>query len=145
MPFTNGQLTHFFTAGVQMGLTASQRASLVTQGLSHVNDFSEFGRDEIEQATKNMRTSIPPISAVAEILDSNNAVVVAAVPDVPPILPIILPARSTHPLLVASIAYAYYADISCNVTAFNRHHTNVLKDFYIEWKAIVAYDQNHFH
>lgn len=121
-----------------MGLTATQRVSLATQGLSHVTDFSEFGEDEIEQATKNMRTSIPPIPAVAEVLDNNNVVVVAAVPAVPPILPVILPAKSTHRLLVASIAYAYYTDTSRDVTAVNMHYTNVLKDFYIEWKAIVA-------
>ena len=61
MPFTAPQLTQFFTSGVQMALTASQRASLAAQGLTSVDDFADFGKDELDQAIRNMRTHIPGV------------------------------------------------------------------------------------
>ena len=121
-----------------MALTPDQRASLSTQGLASIDDFAEFGKDELEEAVKNMRTAIPAIPAVAEQRDNNNNVIVAAVAAVPPVLPVIMPAKSTFRLMVASIAYAYYTDTSREVTHTNMHYTNVLKSFYVEWKALVA-------
>ena len=39
MTLTALQHTHFFTAGIQMGLSDVQRAALDAQGLSEVDDF----------------------------------------------------------------------------------------------------------
>ena len=141
MPFTAPQLTQFFTSGVQMALTASQRASLAAQGLTSVDDFADFGKDELDQAIKNMRTHIPGVSAVPAVpavRGNNGSAAVAAIPAVPAILPIVMPAKSTHRLLVAAIAYHYYTETSRAVTHTNMHYSNVLKSFYIEWKALVS-------
>lgn len=119
-----------------MDLNADQRDALAVQGLATVDDFRDFGKEELEQAIRNMRTTIPGIPAVPAVLDADGNVEVAAVPAVPPILPIILPAKSFHRLLVASIAWHYYTDTSRAVTSTNMHYTNILQDFYTEWKAI---------
>ena len=141
MPFTAPQLTQFFTSGAQMALTASQRASLAAQGLTSVDDFADFGKDELDQAIRNMRTHIPGVSAVAAVpavRGNNGSAAVAAIPAVPAILPIVMPAKSTHRLLVAAIAYHYYTETSRAVTHTNMHYSNVLKSFYIEWKALAS-------
>ena len=136
MPFDGN--TAFFTAGTQMGLTAGQREALASQGLTTVDDFADFGKEELDQALRNMRTSIPGIPAIPAVVNNRGREVTAGVPAVPPILPVILPARCSHRLLVAAIAWHYYTDTGRNVTAQNMHYNNVLKDFYVEWKAIVA-------
>ena len=48
----------------------------------------------------------------------------------------LIPARSASRLYVASIAYHYYTDTSCEVTPQNMHYINVLKDIHIKWKAL---------
>ena len=104
MTLTDRQHTFFFTAGVQMGLSDAQRFSLATQGLETVDDFVDFGKDELEQALKNMRTSIPGIAETPAVTGANGVITTPAVPAVPAILPVILPAKSTHRLEVASVA-----------------------------------------
>ena len=116
MPFTALQLTQCFTSGVQMALTASQHAFLAAQGLTSVDDFADFGKDELDQAIRNMRTHIPGVPgvpAVPAVPGNNGAATVAAIPVIPAILPIVMPAKSTHRLLVATIAYHYYTETSC--------------------------------
>ena len=140
MPFAGNNA--FFTAGTQMGLTATQRNALDDEGLASVDDFADFGKDELDQALKNMRTAIPGIPAIPATLNDAGAEVTAAVPAVPPVLPVILPARCSHRLLVAAIAWHYYTDTGRAVTPQNMHYNNVLKDFYVEWKAIVAMSEN---
>jgi hypothetical protein len=139
MPLTNLQTTHFFTHGTQMGLTAQQRTALADQGLAILEDFGDFGKDELDQALKNMRTSIPGAAAIPAVLDPNtNVVITAAVDAIPATPPIVMPAKSAQRLNVASIAWHYYTDTSRSVTSTNMHYNNVLKDFYLEWKAITS-------
>ena len=136
MTLTDRQHTFFFTAGIQMGLSDAQRLSLATQGLETVDDFVDFGKDELEQALKNMRTSIPGIAEIPAITGANGVITTPAVPAVPAILPVILPAKSTHRLEIASVAWHYFTDTSRDITSINMHYTTTLKNFHIEWKAI---------
>ena len=136
MTLTALQHTHFFTAGIQMGLSDVQRAALDAQGLSEVDDFVDFGKDELDQALKNMRISIPGIAAVVEVTNEAGIVTTPAVPAVAAIPPIIMPAKSAHRLEVASVAWHYYTDTSRTITNANMHYSNTLKNFHIEWKAI---------
>ena len=138
MALTAGEQTSFFTVGTQMGLTAVQRLALAAQGLATTDDFADFGKDELKEALKNMRTSIPGIQAAEAVLGPRGAVLTAAVEAVAAIPPIVLPAKSTHRLEVASLAWHYYTDTSRIVTNTNMHYNNVLKDFYVEWKAITS-------
>ena len=57
--FTQVQLTAFFTNALQMALTNAQRNRLALEGLILVDDFVNFKEDQLYQAAKNMRTSIP--------------------------------------------------------------------------------------
>ena len=104
MPLTVGQSTTFFTAGTQMGLTPVQRTALAAQGLTTPDDFSDFGKDELDAALKNMRTAIPGLPAVLEVLNGAGDVQVAGSPAVPPVPPVVMPAKSTQRLGVASTA-----------------------------------------
>ena len=103
MPFTAGQLTSFFTQAGQMGLTPAQRRGLAAEGLTTVDDFRDFKKEELLVAFKNLRDTDP------------------------------IPARSTTRLLVASTAYHYYVDTCRDVNATNMHFTNILREFNIEW------------
>ena len=93
MPFNRN--TAFFTNGTQMDLSANQRAALGVQGLTTIDDFADFGKEELKEALKNMRTSIPGIPTIAAVNDTNGVEVTAAVAAVPPILVIVMPAKCT--------------------------------------------------
>ena len=139
MPLTAAQTTNFFSHGTQMGLTEVQRTALAGQGLAILDDFGDFGKDELDQALRNMRTAIPGIAAVPAVHHpTTNAVVTAAVAAIAGTPPIIMPAKSAQRLNVASIAWHYYTDTSRSVTNTNMHYNNVLKDFYLEWKALTS-------
>lgn len=138
MTLTAAQTTQFFIAGTQMDLSHDQRAALAAQGLNSLDDFSDFGKDELDQALKNMRTSIPPIQYVAEQRNIAGDVIAPAIQAEPGTRAMIMPAKSAHRLEVASIAWQYYTDTARSVTSINMHYNNVLKNFHLEWKAIMS-------
>ena len=51
-----------------MGLSDAQRTALAAQGLTIVDDFADFGKDELTEALKNMRTSIPGVPGTPAVL-----------------------------------------------------------------------------
>ena len=125
-----------------MALTAVQRLAMSGEGLSNVNDFADFKKEELKIAIKNVRTGIPAIPgtpAIAAQIDAQGAIIqaaVPAVPGVPGIPPVLIPAKSISRLQIASIAYHYYIDTGREVNPQNMHFNNVLKDFYVEWQAL---------
>ena len=131
------QNTAFFTNGPQMNLTPEVRARLAQEGLATVNDLSDFKEEQLEQAYKNMRTSIPGSPAIPAQLDGQGNILVAAVPAIPPILPVLVSARAKRRLLIASAAFHYYESIRRDVTPQNMNYTLVLKDFYTEYEAVL--------
>ena len=94
MPFAGN--TAFFTAGTQMGLNAAQQIALASQLLTTVDDFTDSGKNELKEALKNMRNSIPGVPAITAVVDANGVIVTPAIAAVPPVLQVILPARCTH-------------------------------------------------
>ena len=110
MPLTAAQTTSFFTANTQMGLTQIQRAALDAQGLATPTNFADFGKEILETAFKNVRTVIPGIAAIPAVVDATEVITDAAYPAIPAIPPIVMPAKSTHHLQVASLAWHYYTD-----------------------------------
>ena len=125
--FTQAQLTAFFTNAPQMALSVAQRDRLAQEGLILVEDFVDFKDDQLDQAAKNMRTSIPGFPTTQP--DANGVVLVAAVPAVNLVL---ISARCMLRLKVASIAYHCYESIERAITPSNMNYTCVLCGFYQE-------------
>ena len=105
MVFTNAQLTAFFENAPQMHLPHDHRLRLAQEGLTTVDDFSDFQADELKIAVKNLRNAIPGIPAV---LGAGGAIVVPAIDPIPPCL---ISAKCCLRLKIASQAYQYYIDI----------------------------------
>jgi hypothetical protein len=136
--FTALQLTNFFTNGPQMSLTAAVRLRLSQEGLTIVDDFADFKEDQLLDAFKNMRTSIPGIAAVPAVLDADNNEIIAAIPAIAPIPPTLVSAKCGLRLKIASLAFHYYRSIEREVTPVNMNYTLVLKDFYTEYESVIA-------
>ena len=60
--FTASQLTSFFTSPTQMGLSSAQKTRLAKEGLTTIEDFTDFKEDQLEQAVKNMRIAVPGVA-----------------------------------------------------------------------------------
>ena len=131
MAFTAPTHTAFFQNAPQMALNAAQRTRLAHEGLVVVEDFSDFQSDQLDQAFKNMRASIP---GVPEVLDAHNNVVV---PAIPPVLPCIISAKCSLRLKVAAKAYHYYYSIGRARTPANMNYSTVLKNFHTEHEALL--------
>ena len=93
MVFNNAQLTSFFTAGGQMALPVNVRARLSSEGLTEIDDFEDFKDDQLKDAFKNMRTSIPGLVGIPQVTNAAGNIINAAVPSVPGILPCLISAR----------------------------------------------------
>ena len=132
MAFNAAQQDAFFTNGPQMGLPPTVRARMAAEGLILVSDLQDFKEDQLETAIKNLKTSIPGIPAQVDPAG------VVIMPAIPPIPPVIVPARCVQRLKVAAIAYHYYIDTDRTPTPANMNYTNVLREFYEEWEAIIT-------
>ena len=123
MPFNAQQLTAFFTANPQMGLSDAIRRRLAQEGLTTVDDFADFKEEQLKDAYKNMRTAIPGVPPIPEVRDAQNNVVAAAVPGINAIPPVLVPANCALRLKVASVAFHYYVLIDREPTAMNMNYT----------------------
>ena len=106
--FNNNETDSFFTNGPQMSLSNAVRARLATEGLTTVADFSDFKEDQLNNAFKNMRTSIPGVPAIPEVRDANNVIQQALVPAIPATPPTLVSAKCVLRLKVALNAFHYY-------------------------------------
>ena len=59
MPFSTNELNAFFEQAGQMALARRVRNRLTQEGLAEIDDFSDFKEEQLKQAFRNMRTSIP--------------------------------------------------------------------------------------
>ena len=109
--FNANQLDAFFLNGPQMDLPVPVRVRLSQEGQTTIDDFADFKKDQLDQAFKNMRTSIPAIPGVPAILDANNQVQVPAILGVAAVPPVLVSAKCALRLQVASKAYHYYISV----------------------------------
>ena len=128
--FTNAQTTAFFENGPQMALSPVACQRLAQEGLTTVDDFADFKEEQLDDAIKNLRVSIPGVAAV---LDGAGNVVTPAIPAIPPCL---VPARCALRLKVASLAYHYYLDIGRTPSPACMNYSLVLRDFNMQWESI---------
>ena len=80
--FNANQHDAFFLNGPKMSLTPAVRFRLAQEGLTVVDDFSDFKEDQLNQAFKNMRTSTPAVAGIPTAIqdaNTNNIVVPAAI------------------------------------------------------------------
>ena len=138
--FATNETDSFFTNGPQMALSAAVRARLSLEGLTTIDDFSDFKEDQLYAAYRNMRTSIPGVPAVQEQRDpaDNTIIIVQAVAAIPPVAPTLVSAKCALRLKIASVAFHYYNSICREVKASNMNYTNVLKDFHTEYESVIA-------
>ena len=138
--FTNAESDTFFTNRPQMALSAQVRARLAMEGLATIADFSDFKEDQLTDAFKNMRTSIPGVPGISEQRDPNDntVILVQAIAAVPPIAPTLVSAKCGLRLKIASIAFHFYESIGRDIKATNMNYSNVLKDFYTEYESVIA-------
>ena len=130
MAWNGATTTAFFENGPQMNLTPVQRGRLAGEGLTNVEDFADFKAEQIDDAIKNLRVSIPAVAAVAAVGGA------PAVPAVPAVLPCLISAQCQRRLNVASVAWHYYESIGRQQTPQNMNYSNVLRQFYTEWESI---------
>ena len=127
----------FWIGRDQMALKVNKRQRLSDEGLESIRDFIDFKDDEIAQAIKNMRTTIPPVAGVPAVIDANGTVVFAAIPPIPARQGIVISTKCHHRLKVASRAWHYYQSIQRSIRSDGMHFSLVLTDFNLEYEAII--------
>ena len=121
-----------------MSLSNAVRTRLATEGLTTVADFSDFKEDQLNNAFKNMHTSIPGVPTIPKVWDVNNVVQQALVPVILATPPTLVYAKCTLRLKVDLTAFHYYESIGRDINAPNMNYTIVLKDFHTEYKSVVT-------
>ena len=124
MPWTNTQITAFFTDNNQMGIPAHTINAMAAEGLATVDDLAEFGKDEFKTMVEIFRNPpLVPDPANAQNLIRQN--------------PFQLGARSLKRLRVAAQAVRYYEATSRTTSAANMQWNTVLSNFDVQWKSIL--------
>lgn len=109
-----------------MAIPARTVAQLVNEGISTVDDLSEFSDTDFKQIAYNIRALEHP-----DIPDPNNANVMIPQP------PFVLGAKSLKRLKVAAKAVRYYQAIDRAITPSMMRYDTVLKTFELEWEALI--------
>ncbi|GFH59479.1 predicted protein [Chaetoceros tenuissimus] len=118
--FTDGNFNHFWENGPQMRLTADQRAHLAQEGLTTIANFSDFNKDTLDHAFKNIKRSEP---AIVEVRNPAGNVITAAVSAIcgEP-----LQAIQKYHIHTARIGHEYLTTVAHPVTPQAMHFTNCL-------------------
>lgn len=108
-----------------MGIPAETQARLAShEGIDSVESLVDIDKSVFTDIASNLR------KPGGTMPDPNN-------PDQQvPQTPFIISGMSLQKLQVASIAAGYYQTINREMTPSNMHYTNVLKDFYLQWKGL---------
>ena len=97
--FTPNQTTYFFMNGPKMSIPTNIRTRLFLEGIVNIDDFDDFKEYQLNEAFKNMCTSISGITVIAASGRD------AAVLDVAPVPTVIISAKCALRLKVALISY----------------------------------------
>ena len=127
MVFTAQQLTAFFEAADQMAIPAATRAQLQTEGITTVDDLSEFKEADLKQISENLRRPSGRIPDPAP-----NAQPGAMIPQPP----FVLGAKSITRLTAAAELVRYYETVARPLTPSNMKWEPVVKNFMDHWKAL---------
>ena len=111
MVITAAQTTAFFTGADQMAIPAETIASLGNEGIDTIDDLAEVDKDMVVAMAKQFRQENPPV---------------------------ILGAKSSKRLIVASNAVRYYMAIQRPLTAAMMRWDPTLKYFEAQWDALMT-------
>jgi hypothetical protein len=130
MVFTQAALAQFFTAQDQMAIPEATRQQLALEGISGVEDLSEFDKDGIKQLANNLQRTgrrIPdPANANATI----------------PALPFIFGTKSQQRLASACEVARFYETVGRPMTPINMRWVGAIKAFIPHWKALTDKKKN---
>jgi hypothetical protein len=110
MVLTHAHTTAFFEAAAQMGIPRATVVQLVNEGISTVDDLSEFDRNSLQQVADNLRRP------GGRIPDPTVGAIAGATIPTPPF---IFGAKSQQRLLVACDIVRYYELTGRPLTAAN--------------------------
>jgi hypothetical protein len=127
MVFTNAQTTAFFTDPAQMALPDETYDQLAAEGITTVDDLSEFVDDDIKQITENLRR---PAGRVP--IDPANLALGTM-----PHPPFVLGAKSLNCLKAAGDIIRYYDTTDRALTPTNMRWDPVIKSFTEHWKSLL--------
>ena len=96
-----------------------------------------FKADQLKEAFKNVRSAIPGAPGAPQVMDAQGRVQFPAIQPIPPTQGVNISVKCSHRLKIVSVAFHYYRSIGRAFTFSNLHYQYVLKDFYVEWEAIV--------
>ena len=65
------QQTPFWTDQDHMDLTLTARRRLGNEGLVFISDFIDFKTEELKEASKNIRTTVPVQQGIPAVVDGN--------------------------------------------------------------------------
>jgi hypothetical protein len=127
MPLTAAQTTAFFQDAAQMSIPNPTVVQLRDEGITIVDDLSDFDKETIEQIAANLRRP------GGRIPDPNPGAVEGATIATPPF---VLGAKSQQRLIHAADLVRFYTTVGRNITAGNLQWTSVMKHFSEQWKAL---------
>jgi hypothetical protein len=127
MVLTAAQTTSFFTDAGQMALPVETRAQLVHEGITTVDDLSEFQEENLKQIAENWRR--PPGRVLIDPL--NPAAGTTPTP------PFAFGAKSLNRLKAAADIVRYYETTDRALTASNMRWDPVIKSFTEHWKSLI--------
>jgi hypothetical protein len=127
MPLTAAQTTAFFEQESQMGIPNDTVIQLQQEGITTVDDLSDFDKDTMEQIAANLRRP------AGRIPDPNPTAAPGATIPTPSF---VFGAKSQKRLITASKLLRYYETVGRNTTVANLQWTPVMRNFEIQWKAL---------
>ena len=130
MVFTQAALNQFFTAADQMAIPELTRQQLALEGITGVEDLSEFDKDGIKQLANNLQRTGRRIPDPANA----NATV--------PALPFVFGTKSQQRLTAACEVARYYETVGRTMTPINMRWMGAIKAFIPHWKALTDKKKN---
>jgi hypothetical protein len=130
MVFTQAALNQFFTAADQMAIPELTRQQLALEGITGVEDLSEFDKDGIKQLANNLQRTGRRIPDPANA----NATV--------PALPFVFGTKSQQRLAAACEVARYYETVGRTMTPINMRWMGAIKAFIPHWKALTDKKKN---
>ena len=127
MVLTGAQTTLFFEAAAQMGIPHATVIQLQNEGISTVDDLTDFDKDGLQQVADNLRRP------GGRIPDPTQGAAQGATLPTPPF---IFGAKSQKRLLAACDIVRYYEETGRPLTAANIQWDSVIKNFSEQWKAL---------